>query len=148
MVSIEVLRSFHYFAGVGGESLKAVAAAAEERPFKPGEPLFREGDLARALYILREGQIDIVYRLHEGEGRVVDTVVGGDLIGWSSVVEPYRCTATAVPRSFGRAVHIDAAAIRNLCDRDHTLGYHLLKELAATLSRRLQGALVQLAAGG
>ena len=148
MVSIEVLRSFPYFAGVGADSLKAVAAAAEERPFKPGEPLFREGDIARALYILREGQVDIVYQLHEGEGRVVDTVVGGDLIGWSSVVEPYRCTATAVPRSFGRAVHIGAAAIRDLCDRDHTLGYHLLKELAATLSRRLQGALVQLAAGG
>jgi CRP/FNR family cyclic AMP-dependent transcriptional regulator len=147
MVSIEVLRSFPYFAGVGADSLKAVAAAAEERPFKPGEPLFREGDPARALYILREGQIDIVYQLHEGEGHVVDTVVAGDLIGWSSLVDPYRCTATAVPRGSGRAVQIGAVAIRDLCERDHTLGYQLLKELAATLSRRLQGALVQLATG-
>lgn len=35
MVSIEVLRSFPYFAGVGGESLRAVAATAEERSFNP-----------------------------------------------------------------------------------------------------------------
>jgi CRP/FNR family cyclic AMP-dependent transcriptional regulator len=148
MVSIEVLRSFPYFAGVSTESLKAVAAITEERAFPAGQPLFKEGDPARALYILREGQVDIVYQRHVDEGRVVDTVVAGDLIGWSSLVEPCRCTATAVPREAGRAVRIDAAGIRNLCEQDHTLGYHLLKELAGTLSRRLQGALVQLAAGG
>jgi CRP-like cAMP-binding protein len=148
MVSIEVLRAFPYFAGVGGESLKAVAAITDERTLVAGEPLFKEGDPARALYILRAGQVDIVYQHHASEGRVVDTVVAGELIGWSSLVAPYRCTATAVPREPGRAVRIDAAGIRNLCAQDHTLGYHLLKELAGTLSRRLQGALVQLAAGG
>ena len=148
MVSIEVLRSFHYFAGVSAESLKAVAAITDERAFPAGQPLFKEGEPAHALFILRAGQVDIVYQRHVDEGRVVDTVVAGDLIGWSSLVEPYRCTATAVPREPGRAVRIDATGIRNLCERDHTLGYHLLKELAGTLSRRLQGALVQLAAGG
>jgi CRP/FNR family transcriptional regulator, cyclic AMP receptor protein len=148
MVSIEVLRSFPYFAGVSTDSLKAVAAVTEERAFAAGEPLFKEGDPARALYILRAGQIDIVYQRHSDEGRVVDTVVAGDLIGWSALVAPYCCTATAVPREPGRIVRIDAVGIRNLCDRDHTLGYHLLNALADTLSHRLQGALVQLAAGG
>lgn len=147
MVSIEVLRSFPYFAGVSPETLKAVAEATEERTFLPGQPLFREGDPARALYILRAGEVDIVYQHHVDEGRVVDTVVAGDLIGWSALVEPYRCTATAVPRASGRAVCIDAAGIRKLCERDHMLGYRLLKEVAGMLSRRLQGALVQLAAG-
>lgn len=146
MISIEVLRSFPYFAGVSPESLKAVAAIAEERAFAAGQPLFKEGETAHALYIVRSGEVDIVYQRHVDEGRVVDTVVAGDLIGWSSLVEPHRCTATAVPRQAGRAVQIDAAGIRNLCERDHTLGYHLLKALAETLSHRLQGALVQLAA--
>lgn len=147
MVSIEVLRSFPYFAGVCAESLKAVAAITEERPLALGEPLFKEGDPARALYILRAGQVDIVYQHHRDQGCVVDTVVAGDLIGWSALVEPYRCTATAVPREPGQVVRIDAVGIRGLCERDHTLGFQLLKELAGTLSRRLQGALVQLAAG-
>ncbi len=147
MVSVEILRVFPYFAGVGAESLKAVAAIAEEHQLRPGEPLFKEGDPARALFILRAGQVDIVYQQNIDQGRVVDTVVAGDLIGWSALVEPYRCTATAIPREAGRAVRIDGPAIRQLCERDHTLGYHLLKELAATLAHRLQGALVQLAAG-
>ncbi len=148
MVSMEILRSLPYFAGVGTESLRAVAAITEERDLAAGEPLFREGDPAQALFILRAGEVDIVYQRPADEGLVVDTVIAGDLIGWSSLVEPYRCTATAVPRAAGRAVRIDAAGIRKLCEQDHTLGYHLLKELAGTLSRRLQGALVQLAASG
>ncbi|MBK9126386.1 MAG: cyclic nucleotide-binding domain-containing protein [Phycisphaerales bacterium] len=146
MVSVEVLRSIPYFAGVGAESLRAVAAIADERDFPAGRPVFSEGEPAEALYILRAGEVDIVYQHNLDEGRVVDTVVAGDLIGWSALVQPHRCTATAIPRVASRAVRIDAGGIRNLCDLDHTLGYHLLRELAATLSHRLQGALVQLAA--
>ena len=147
MVSIEILRSFPYFAGVNNETLKAVAAITEDRRFKAGEVLFKEGDPSRGLHILRQGQVDIIYRLHGGEERVVDTVVAGDLIGWSSLVEPYHSTAKAVAREAGEAVWIAAAGIRALCEKDHTLGYHLLKQLAGVLSRRLQGALVQIAAG-
>ena len=147
MVSIEVLRSFPYFAGVSPDSLKAVAEITDERSFPAGEPLFEEGDTAQSLYILRAGEVDIVYHCQDDDGCVVDTVVAGDLIGWSALVAPYSCTATAVPRVAGSAVRIDAAGIRKLCELDHTLGYQLLKELAGTLSRRLQGALVQLAAG-
>jgi len=147
MVSIETLRSFHYFAGVGNECLHAVAGIAEERHFKQGAILFKESDPSRGLYIVRQGQVDIVYRLRGGEGRVVDTVGGGDLIGWSSLVDPFRSTATAVARDAGSAVWIEATGIRTLCERDPTLGYHLLKALTEVLSRRLQGALVQLAAG-
>ena len=79
MVSIEVLRSFPYFAGVSAESLKAVAAITEERAFPAGQPLFKEDDPARALYILREGQVDIVYQRHVDEGRVVRMCLLHDL---------------------------------------------------------------------
>jgi CRP-like cAMP-binding protein len=120
---------------------------AEERDFRAGDILFKEGDLSRGLYILRQGQVDIVYRLHGGEERVVDTVVAGDLIGWSSLVEPHRSTATAMAREAGSAVWVAAAGIRDLCEKDTALGYHLMKQLTNILSRRLQGALVQLAAG-
>jgi len=148
MVSIEVLRSCPYFAGVSGESLRALAAISEERRFTAGEALFKEGDVSHGLYILRQGQVDIIYHLHGGEERVVDTVVAGDLIGWSSLVEPHRSTATAAAREAGSAVWIAAAGIRDLCEKDTALGYHLMKQLTGVLSRRLQGALVQIAAGG
>ena len=68
-----------------------------------------------------------MYHCQDDDGCVVDTVVAGDLIGWSALVAPYSCTATAVPRVAGSAVRIDAAGIRKLCELDHTLGYQLLR---------------------
>jgi CRP-like cAMP-binding protein len=146
VLSIEVLRSLPYFAGVSAESLKQVAELSEERAFTAGEVLFREDDTAGEIYILRNGEIDIVYGVTRGDEKVVDTVVVGDLIGWSALVEPFNRTATAVARQAGTAVVIDGKGIQALCDRDQSLGYHLVSRLAETLSRRLQGALVQIAA--
>ncbi len=146
MVSIEVLRSLPCFAGVSGESLKAVAAVSEEHDFKAGQTLWKEGDAVQWLYIVRQGEIDIIYDLQGGKQCVVDTVVGGEMTGWSAVVEPYRHTATCVARQAGRALCIQAADVRKLCDKDPQLGYHLIMQVARTLSSRLQGARQQLAA--
>lgn len=148
MVPTETLRSLSCFAGLSAESLKAVAAIAEERPFKAGQTLWREGDSVHCLYIVRQGEIDVIYHLQSGKQCVVDTVVGGELTGWSAVVEPYRHTATCVARTDGRGLCMEAGAIRALCEKDPSLGYNLLKQVARTLSSRLEGARMQLAASG
>jgi CRP-like cAMP-binding protein len=147
MVSIEVLRTLPYFAGVSSDGLKTVAEIAEQHEFAAGETLFSEGEPASGIYIIRDGEIDINYGLAGEQVRTVDTVVGGDLIGWSAMVGPYLRTATAVARRPGHYVFIAADRIRDLCEQDQSLGYHILKHLTEVLSRRLQGALVQLAAG-
>ena len=43
-------------------------------------------------------------------------------------------------------VLIDAAKLRELCDRDPQLGYQLVLQVAKLLAHRLEGARVQLAA--
>jgi len=146
MVSVEVLRATPYFAAVSNERLRLVAAIAEERAFEAGDILFEETESATGILIVQEGEIDIVYALPDGKQCVVDTVVRGDLIGWSTLVEPFRRTATAAARTPANCIFIDAAGIRRLCEEDHTLGYRLMQKLAETLSRRLRGALVQIAA--
>ena len=148
MISVESLRSLKFFAGVGADSLKAVSQIAEELTFEAGQMLFEEGQPSEYLYMVQQGEIDIVYKLQGGEECVVDTVIGGDLVGWSSLVEPFETTATATARSAGHAVRIHGPALRELCDQDTQLGYALMQHIADALSTRLQGALVQLAAAG
>lgn len=148
MVSVEILRSSPYFGGVSVESLKAIAQIAEERPFAAGQTLFKEGDASSTLFFVQRGELDVIYTLHGGDEVVVDTVVGGDLIGWSALVEPHQTTATVVSRSNGQALCIDGPKLRQLCEQDHTLGHRLMTHIAETLSKRLQGARVQLAAAG
>lgn len=146
MISTETLRSFPYFAGISDNTLKNIARIAEEREFTAGETLCREGDPARALAILEQGQVDVLYAMPRTEAHIVDTLVPGDLLGWAALMEPHRAGATTVAREPGRYVAIDAAALQDLCEKDHTLGFRLMTWVATDSRNRLAGVSVQLAA--
>ncbi|NUQ64209.1 MAG: cyclic nucleotide-binding domain-containing protein [Pirellulales bacterium] len=146
MISPEVLRRYPYFATVSDESLKAVAQIADEGTVPAGTQMFSEGDTADALNIIIKGEVEIQYILGSGDRRTVDTLVDGDILGWSALIEPYKYTAVCTTKKDTRLVAIHAQKLRDLCDRDPLLGYRLTNQIAKLLAHRLEGARVQLAA--
>lgn len=146
MVSPELLRRFPCFAGLSEPLLKQLAVLAEERSVPAGTRIFNEGDPARYLYVIAKGEVNIQYLLGNDELRTVDTLVDGDLLVWSALVEPYRTTAIGTSTKETQLVGIDAEKVRQLCEESPILGYRLMTEVAKLLSHRLEGARVQLAA--
>jgi len=78
--------------------------------------------------------------------RTVDTLVDGDILGWSALVEPYKYTAVGTASKEMQVVSINAKKLRELCDKDPLLGYRLMTQIAKLLAHRLEGARIQLAA--
>jgi CRP/FNR family transcriptional regulator, cyclic AMP receptor protein len=148
MISPEILRRYPYFAGIGDESLRQLAMMVEEKRVPADSVLFRQGDPARWLSIILSGEVNIQYLLGSGELRTVDTLVSGDLLGWSAMVEPYKYTAIGTTTKPSELAMIDGGKLRQICDRDPLLGYRLVMEVAKLLGARLEGARVQLAAVG
>lgn len=146
MISPEVLRRYPYFAAVSEESLKQVAMIADEKCVAAGTRMFNEGDPAKALNIITKGEVNIQYLLNTGEHRTVDTLVDGDILGWSALVQPYKYTAICTSTKETQFVSIDSAKLRDLCEREPVLGYRLMTQIAKLLAHRLEGARVQLAA--
>jgi CRP/FNR family transcriptional regulator, cyclic AMP receptor protein len=146
MISPEILRRYPYFGGISEESLKQIAMIAEEKCFPAGKELFREGDPAKYLSVIVRGEVHIQYLLGTGELRTVDTLVAGDLLGWSGIIEPYKYTAICTTTKETELVRLDAVKLRQLLDKDPLLGYRLTVEVAKLLAHRLEGARVQLAA--
>jgi CRP/FNR family transcriptional regulator, cyclic AMP receptor protein len=146
MISPEVLRRYPYFAAVSEESLKAVAMIADEKTVPAGTQMFSEGDPADAMNIIVRGQVHIQYVLGNGDRRTVDTLVDGDILGWSAIVEPYKYTAVGTASKETQLVSIRAKSLRELCDKDPLMGYRLARQIAKLLAHRLEGARVQLAA--
>ena len=146
MISPERLRRFAHCAGASDELLKQVAMLASERPFDAGEHLFEEGTSARKLLMLESGSVDIVHTLGSGKAVVVDTLVGGDLMAWSALLEPHMLTATGVGRTAGRLVEINGQALLGLCKENPEYGLTMMTEVAKTLRARLEATRVQLAA--
>ena len=145
MISPETLRRYPYFAAVSDESLKALAMIAEERVIPAGTEIFRQGDPAGCLHIITWGEVNIQYLLGNGEVRTVDTLVEGDLLCWSALVEPYKTTAIGTASKETHTVCLGAHELRALCEQDPLLGYRLTTQVAKLLANRLESARVQLA---
>ena len=146
MISPEVLRRYPCFAGLSDQILKKLAVLAEERAVAAGQRIFGEGEPARFLYVINKGEVNIQYLLGNGELRTVDTLVDGDLLVWSALIEPYVTTAIGTATKETQLVGIAADKLRRLCEEDALLGYRLTSEVARLLAHRLESARVQLAA--
>lgn len=146
MVSPELLRRFRCFGGLSEALLKQIAMLAEERTVPAGTRLFDEGMPATHLYVIVQGEVNIQYLLGNGEMRTVDTLVDGDLLVWSALVEPYRTTAYGTTTKDTHLIAIQADRLRQLCEENPILGYRLMTEVAKLLAHRLETARVQLAA--
>lgn len=145
MISPEILKRFPYFAMVGEESLRTIAQFSEEVGVEAGTPMFKEGEKAPWLYIIRQGEIDIQYTLGDGSSRVVDTLVPGDLLVWSSLLPPYKTRSSGLVTKDLQLIRMDAAALRQLCEQDTAVGYRLMTQVVTLLANRLDGARTQLA---
>jgi CRP/FNR family cyclic AMP-dependent transcriptional regulator len=121
-----------------------IAGCAGNRVFEPGATLLREGAPADAFFLVRRGSVAIETDV-PGRGPVtVETLHAGDVLGWSWLLPPYRSSFGARALERTGVIAVDGACLRGKCDADPTLGYDLLKVLAAVFTARLQDTRLRL----
>lgn len=145
MISPETLRRFALFAGIDPAHFKDLAMAGEEVELEEGEWVFREGDEADSLYLIVSGTVDLKIALDASGERQADleTLVAGDVIGWSALVEPYQYTLGAVATSWANLVKLDAAQLRQLMEDNPRLGFQITSRLAHVIGSRLKNLRVR-----
>lgn len=148
MISPELLRSYHHFAGVDEELLRRIAMIADCETHQPGDTIVRDGEPATKLYLIEYGEVDVGYEVGHKKFQPVDTLVAGELLVWSALVDPYVSTAIARCRTESQLVAINAPKLRKLCDEHPELGYILLQSINKVLADRLTNARVQLVGAG
>ena len=146
MVPLELFRSFPFFASVDDNRLLRLAAISAEVSYKPGELIFEEGASADRLYLVLSGAIELWMRV-DGLGRPIPVgVIGpGEVVGWSTLVQPHRYTARGEARGPTRVVAVDSVRLRQLVEEDHSLGYYLYRQVASVIARRLHDMRLRLA---
>ena len=127
-----------FLAGMTRTHLALLTDCAIAAHFEKGQTILRKGEFAKGFYLIESGEVVLESGEESGEPVVVDTIGPGDSLGWSSMFPPYvwRFTACAVE-------HIDAiffygTTLREYCEKDHSLGYELLKRTSRVMLRRLQ----------
>ena len=139
-----ILAEHPFFNGWEPRYLQLAVGCASNVRFDAGEFVFQEGEEANTFYLIREGRValEVVF---PGRGAVtIETLEGGELLGWSWLIPPYRWRFDARAVKMTRAIALDGKCLRGKCEEDHELGYKLVKEVASSLGQRLDATRLRL----
>jgi len=146
MISPETLRRFPLFSGLDPGMLKKLAMISEEVAFKTGEWFFHEGDEAESLFLILRGMIDLrIVVSDENEHRNdLTTLVEGEVMGWSALVEPHIYRLSAIAIADTHVIRMDGIRLRELMEENPEVGYLLMSRLAGAIGTRLNNMRVRL----
>jgi len=134
----QLLAEAKAFNGMSSQHLELIAGCAQNVTFADGEYLMREGDPADSFYVVRLGRVALEIFVPQRGGVTVETVEGGDLVGWSWLTPPYKVHLDARAVGSVHVVAFDAACLRGKADRDPVLGYELMRRFIPVIVERLQ----------
>ncbi len=142
---IQAMQEIPWFRELVQEHFDKFAEIAHFVELEENESLFNEGDKEDFFYIVADGRVGLdIFVPVRGRIRIL-TAEPMDLIGWSSVTPVVRqrtASARAVTRS--KLVAFDAEKLRQLCEQDHDIGYHVMRRIANIVASRLMITRLQL----
>ena len=147
MVSIETLRRYPFFAGLDQGTLKSLAMTGEVIAAKEGDWLFEEDNPAQALYVVQAGSVEIRIALDAMRTRhaIVCSLGKGEILGWSSLTEPYMYRTGACASTAARLAKLNGPQFRQLMDAHPDVGYMIMRRVASIVASRLDDLSVCLA---
>jgi hypothetical protein len=128
--SMEVLR------GVHPSTLQGIAAAVTEVRLAADTYLFRQGEVADALFIIRAGSVRVLRQLPHGGAVVVMHLGAGAVVGERGVLDGASRVASVMTDTPGVFLKLHRAAWQALAAADSLLRAQL-QRLASTPSRTL-----------
>jgi CRP/FNR family cyclic AMP-dependent transcriptional regulator len=145
-VTAAALATHPFLHGISADQLTSLAETAQDVRFPARHRLFEDGGYAVRFWLIRSGHVSLDLHI-PGEGPVVIETIGmGELLGWSWLFPPYRWAFGAVAATSVEAFEFDAAAVRERCAANPSLGYELNQRISLVLARRLQATRIRLIA--
>jgi CRP-like cAMP-binding protein len=132
---VETLRNIPLFAGLPTARLKLIAYTAEIMSFAPGEVIVRQGDPADAVYIITEGEAEVLLTNDEGREIPLTTMGRNTLFGEIAVLCQGRRTTTVKARERVVTFKISARLFLDLVRTSPEIGMQVMTVLAERLER-------------
>jgi CRP-like cAMP-binding protein len=140
MQLIDLLRNVEILEGLNDKQLKKIARVFRERILHSSEVLFRQGDKANHLYIIKSGFVEVSLDSPTPSARHPIRNLGlGQTVGEMSWIDRGVRSATVRAVTDSTIIaYVSFEALDELCKRNPKIGYLIFRNLAADLSFRLR----------
>jgi CRP/FNR family transcriptional regulator, cyclic AMP receptor protein len=134
------LRSVPVFIDLKGPSLEILFDFLEERRWEVGEHICNEGEMGRTLYVIREGEVEVLRRSATGNNQSIVKLGPGECFGEMALVELQPRSATCVVRKKAVTYSLTNPELWNVYKSDNFAYVIILQNICRMLSRRLRKA--------
>jgi len=141
---VQILSEHPFFKDMRPEHINLLAACASSTHFDADELILRQGEEADRCYLIRYGKVSLEVYAPERGAIEVQTLGEGDILGWSWLVPPHRWRLDARALEMTRAIVLNGKHMREECERDHELGYELMKRFNQVMAENLEALRFQL----
>lgn len=142
MIHTDFFRQVEAFQSLDDAELSAIAGFCRVRQFARSERLFKEGEHAEHLWIVKKGVIDVRFDLPGRETSAESTlssVSENKLLGWSSVVPPHRYRLSAYCASdTSEVVAMESRKLLDFLRRHPGAGYQVFSVMLKIVGNRFQ----------
>jgi len=141
---LEVLRKSELFDQLNDEQLSVVEKMCTPQVFEPGAIICKQDRKQDTLYVIEEGLVGIILEVGALSQRQVQTASNFEVVGWSALIEPFICTATARAIEKTKVLAFDARELRRLFRIEPEVGYKIGPAIGNVVAKRLRHAYTQL----
>jgi CRP-like cAMP-binding protein len=137
MSLVDLFRNVALFVGLNENEMEKVAELCTEKHYAPGDIIIQQGDMGDELYIIQEGQVEILVMGVKPQRPIV--ILGkGQILGEMSLLDEGFRSATGRATSQTTVQVIKGTQFTQLTDQDNHIGYIVMRNLAADLSFKLR----------
>jgi CRP-like cAMP-binding protein len=133
------LRLCYLFQDLADDHLERIVSMTKETSIEDGQRIITEGEEAIALYILKEGAVELMTTIEDDfEMPIAMLRNPGDCFGTASLISPCLYHLSARCASQGRVVVIGRSELKHLMVESHELGFCIMTNLAIHFLDRLK----------
>lgn len=140
MSIVPLLKKVDILNGLSESQLEKVAELCREQTHSADDIIFEENDKSSELYLIQDGLVKITLSVPEpGEEKSIVTLGKGQIFGEMALVDEGPRSASARCIADGTKLWVAKRAdFISLCEEDTSIGYQVMRNIAADLSFKLR----------
>ena len=135
---VKTLRSIPMFKSLTKRDFSTFLSIIHNRNYLAGEYIFYQGDPGIGLYIIREGQVEIIRENDKGNKLTLATIQKGDFFGELALIDGEKRSASALAKSDTRLSAIFKPDLDEFIEKYPKKGIKILQGIAEITTVRLR----------